>query len=123
MTDYESMSDFEINKVVAKSFGLNPHIDRYSSSAVLIDRVKSVDYCNNPADAWPIIVENEIAISPNQEASMEVGMAYSTGVWTASASRVIDGEICLSSGCFIINCENPLRAAMIVFLMMQEAEQ
>lgn len=60
---------------------------------------KPFDPCNNPADAWPIIVENRIRINP---------ILYTK--WMA--------EDYLEN---VSSCdENPLRAAMIVFLMMQE---
>ncbi len=58
--------------------------------------------CNNPADAWPIIKENMISIINLDEDEWGArGMAY------CKSKRAIH--------------ENPLRAAMIVFLMMQDA--
>jgi len=64
---------------------------------------KMFNPCNNPADAWPIIVENKISL---------FAIRYTESMW--QAEHPITG---------IFKHENPLRAAMIVFLMMQEAEQ
>lgn len=113
MTDYSKLSDFEINKLVAISTGHK----QFSSlgwqglqdgdfNAVMVRgpmKIGGFDPCNNPEDAWPIIVENKIAIYPNNK---------SASSWMARASF---SEISISHW-----NENPLRAAMIVFLMMQE---
>ncbi|HCX4679521.1 TPA: phage protein NinX family protein, partial [Escherichia coli] len=65
------------------------------------------DYCNNPEDAEPIIVENRIGIIPAPE----------NGLWKA-AHRKVGSD---STPYHMTQDENPLRAAMIVFLMMQDA--
>lgn len=92
MKDYASMSDFEINCRV--------HAEVMEISG--LDSFKAKDYCNNPADAWPIIVDNKISLTCH----------HSRGEWSA----VFNAE----NICFHAN--NPLRAAMIVFLMMKEGE-
>ena len=63
----------------------------------------TVDYCNNPADAWPIIVENEITLISSWNVE---------GVWGATVTPWN-------------SCEhtNPLRAAMIVLLQLNDAEK
>lgn len=64
--------------------------------------------CNNPADAWPIIVENGITL------------AFQDGNWWAdNLAYWVDGVEWNIGG--IID-KNPLRAAMIVFLMMKESK-
>lgn len=64
--------------------------------------------CNNPADAWPIIAENGITL------------AFQDGNWWAdNLAYWVDGVEWNIGG--IID-KNPLRAAMIVFLMMKEGE-
>lgn len=72
MKDYASMSDFEINKSVADiamngTWHVKPsHPDNdtggwlYGSNGIQTHELP--DYCNNPADAWPIITENRISI-------------------------------------------------------------
>lgn len=70
---------------------------------------KPFDPCNNPADAWPIIVENRISL-----------------MFDKSTEEGDDAQWCLaSSPCdqYIVDYVSEsklLRAAMIVFLMMQE---
>ena len=96
-TDYSKMSDFEINCRV--------HSEVMEISG--LDSFKSKDYCNNPADAWPIIIQNGISvecITVNRHEKM----------WRAlfKPAHVRHKQ----------NNKNPLRAAMIVFLMMQESK-
>lgn len=87
MTDYSKMDDVVINHLVDVATKHQP------------GEGDSKDYCNNPADAWPIIVNNKICIMP---------LAW--GGWRAMWEH---GQV---------DCE-PLRAAMIVFLMMKESEK
>lgn len=90
---YEEMSDFEINCRV--------HAEVMQISG--LDSFKAKDYCNNPSDAWPVIVENHIAVVPYQ---YTIPQAWPTAFGAASKFTTED--------------RNPLRAAMIVFLKMQE---
>lgn len=96
--DYSKMSDFEINCRV--------HSEVMEISG--LDSFKAKDYCNNPADAWPIIDENNITIindNPSLRFAVSEVAAYFNGsnnIWSAH--------------------ENGLRAAMIVFLKMQESK-
>lgn len=114
MTDYSKMSDYEINWRVAEEKGLS--VDH--NATVTLPQTycghdengckyewSMRDYCNNPADAWPIIVENSIVLMP----SMKV---EKSGLW-----------LCFDVNNSDCDCQdkNPLRAAMIVFLMMKEA--
>lgn len=110
--DYESMSDFEINKRVAESLGMNA---REKSSCVNHgegESAVSVGFggcmrafapCNNPSDAWPIITENRIG-----------------GHWGKAAPGAYFAVSRLEE--FVVMGKNPLRAACIVYLMMREAK-
>ena len=114
MKDYAAMSDFEINKRVADiamngTWHVKPsHPDNdtggwlYGSNG--IQTYELPDYCNNPADAWPIITENRISITHLDE--NEWGCRGEGG----------------KSACLAID-SNALRCAMIVFLMMKEGEK
>ncbi|MBN9706208.1 DUF2591 family protein [Enterobacter roggenkampii] len=62
-----------------------------------------MDYCNNPADAWPIIVDNRISL-------------LSVECLNGDISWLAKNKACPSRG-----DKNPLRAAMIVYLQMQES--
>ena len=97
MKNYEEMSDFEINCRV--------HADVMQISG--LNSFKAKDYCNNPDDAWPIIVKYEIDVIQNNGQDCPVA--------TNSAVMMFRGD-----DVFICQHENPLRAAMIVFLMMNE---
>lgn len=101
MTEYSQMSDFEINKAVAFHIGL---------STVIFAENGEFSPCKTPADAWSIIVENKISINHDKHSG-----------WSASSDFVFttNGEYRFDKVC---DHENPLRAAMIVFLMMQDAE-
>jgi len=107
--NYEDKSDFEINKAVAKILrpDLTPISECDSFNARGDDNEVHflrfgfyLDYCNNPSDAWPIITENRIDT-----------YCLHSGIWRASND--VNGW--LSS-----DDTNPLRAAMIVFLKMEQ---
>ena len=105
--NYEEMSDFEINKLVAELF--DDHIFvRFESEdggdLFNLNTHKTVNYCNNPNDAWPIIKENKIGLmfcSPYQAYGKKIGIDMYE---------------------FKSHNENALRACMIVFLMMNEGK-
>lgn len=119
MTDYSKMSDFEINKAVAIALGAK-QVDRYENGdrcaiyyelggeAITVRRGQALlneqfNPCNDPSDAWPIIIENKITI-----------MAASVDdKWMAQAFNYSIADI----------GTRPLRSAMIVFLMMKDAEK
>lgn len=69
---------------------------------------KPFDPCNNPSDAWPVVEQNKIA------------MMHECDEWTAFCNLSIhhsgaaNWEFCGYD-------KKPFRAAMIVFLMMQES--
>ncbi len=109
--DYSDLHDAEINMKVCAALGLglsgHARIIRQGDATILLDDNETlVDYCNNPADAWPIIKENMISICAYKRANP--GMK-SVSWWEADYF----GE-------HITRNDNPLRAAMIVFLLMQE---
>jgi len=106
--NYEEMSDLQINLLVANAIG----VDAAENSGVVFGAVKHegdnvvsvmgvVDYCNNPSDAMPILTENKI------------GFKWVNGSCTASS---------VLRGYHESESEKPLRAAMIVFLMMEDAK-
>ncbi|MGI1290753.1 phage protein NinX family protein [Enterobacter kobei] len=64
------------------------------------------DYCNNPADAWPIIQANGICIG------------YDGISWDASCHLHDIGQI----NDWKNHPEKPLRMAMIVYLLIQESK-
>lgn len=107
--NYENISDFEINKAVAElqSLIINEQQGaslKASSSSVLVNCItESWEFnpCNNPSDAWPIIVENKISVTSTSEEERP---------WCAYRWE----DDCEAWGV------NPLRQCMIVYLMMQE---
>lgn len=111
--NYETLSDFEINKAVAKMQwpDLTPLSKLDSSNARGDDNEVHflrfgfyLDYCNNPSDAWPIIFESKI----------HIGWSYDD-MWRAEITN--QGQ----AGPFRkeeATDSNPLRAAMIVYLKM-----
>lgn len=113
--DYSKMSDFEINRAVAIAEGFPPDdcdIAKRGSPLVGVEwnddtgcATKSFDYCNNPSDAWPIIVNNLIALRPVEK--------YVGGHrWFATKG---DGDFGIKYA-----DDNPLRAAMCLFLMIHD---
>lgn len=112
--DYSKLSDFEINKRVALTLGfiLYKNGESHRANHVAIQEGRcgafTMDYCNNPADAWPIIVANQISILYEE----------AIGKWNAGKAYRVDGvEWQITDD---VMDKNPLRAAIIVFLMMQD---
>lgn len=109
--DYSKLSDQEINKLVAFALGCKevvPDIFMDDVRRYEFDKPKNksgskfyFDPCNNPADAWPIIQENLLRVVP---------VAF-LGKVNWIVSRDIHSN----------HDANPLRAAMITFLMMQDS--
>lgn len=107
MTDYSELSDLDINTKIFKltekfknecediDFDINKNELSWGDG----DNWHKFNPCNNPSDAWPIIVENKISLIPSINDELYRAAGFRTD--------------------FVSN-ENPLRAAMIVYLMMQE---
>lgn len=120
-TDYSKLSDFEINKLVAetlykdrKSLIVLREIPNRSAVSIFCDlgyneeivSIACADYCNKPEDAWPIIYNNNITVSaPMNTDEPSYWLCYDTNNSDTSS-----------------NDKNSLRAAMIVFLKMQESQ-
>ncbi|EKY2102273.1 phage protein NinX family protein [Cronobacter sakazakii] len=117
--EYSKLSDFEINLKVA-------HIILGSGNYDWSPEKKEVylagidggvflpngyfDPCNNPADAWPIIASNQISLMYEEV----------MGKWCAGKPYWVDG--CEWQLDIDVMDANPLRSAMIFFLMMQEGQ-
>lgn len=120
--NYEDMSDWEVTKRVVEIrcagqfIKYQPQRDAFEpiESGVMDDalyittesgREQEIDCCNNPSDAWSIIVENKIGITHGSQ--------------MCSAVTVTDNEL-IQVTCFPSKI---LRAAMICFLKMKDAEK
>lgn len=114
--DYSKLSDFEINcEVFEKLYGGAPDYKEGENGAMVlisyegdIVRGEPVEIavergkfnpCNNPEDAWPIISSHLIGVAP-------------AAVGDKWAAHYRNWDIAIVE-------TNPLRAAMIVFLMIQ----
>lgn len=112
--DYSKLSDFEINKLVDERLCKKHMVakeEKYGASVIVTNSCGATcrsNYCNNPSDAWPIIVENRISIMFDEHPAM------------ATDKCEFDGTLC-TTGVEVFN-QNPLRAAMICFLMIEEQE-
>ena len=107
--DYSQLSDFEINRRVAIATGHKKFnslgwqgLQEDGCNAVIVRgpmKIGGFDPCNNPADAWPIIVKNLLTMKPV--------------VYQGTVNWIVSRDI------HAHHDTNPLRAAMIVFLMLQ----
>ena len=109
--NYNDLTDFEINSRAAERQGVGPLDDVRVSDCggLLFSNYKVYNPCKNPQDAFPIIFENRIEIHPRDIRVSRNKYIKGWGAVPESCSR--NYEI-FSEG------ENPLRAAMIVYLMM-----
>ncbi|EGF7372557.1 TPA: DUF2591 family protein [Escherichia coli] len=124
--DYSQLSDFEINVAVFEAIhngspdykeGENGDMvfvsfegDIVNGDAVEVEVERgSFNPCANPADSWPIITENNISIILDNP-SMPCA--------TDNARDLFDDALPNVGVAY----DNPLRAAMIVFLMMRRIQ-
>lgn len=136
MTKLSELSDFEINKRVAVALDIDMHFfiseseDSFDSEVLPSERGpiwqtsahvvrqytpsngNCFNPCNNPTDAWPIILEHGISIISAKGEFICVPSNSIIDGWTGDNAETIYS----SSG---VVHKNPLRAAMIVFLEMQ----
>ncbi len=117
--NYEEMSDFEINLKVSEFVDFGDLIVSSNGSEVNILEIEGLfsvipigefDPCNNWADAGPIMLENGIGISKYDLDEDDPLNGY----WF-SGHDSLDSELWIDD-------KNPLRAAMICFLKMKDAE-
>ena len=120
--DYSKMSDPDVNESVGKLVSrdgltvkkpsgevfIHEHVD-YGEFKGLCTGWKVFDPCNNPADAWSIITENNISIILDNP-TMPCATANARDLFDA-ADPVVH-----------VAYDKPLRAAMVVYLMIQEAK-
>lgn len=111
--DYSKLSDFEINCDVLSVFNQDiKHMCLSGDNSCFYEcgptgdgwnQIDIPDYCNNPADAWPIIFGSKLWLREL------FGKWQVYGFPTSNPNNVIK-----------YFHENPLRAAMVVFLMMRD---
>lgn len=111
--DYSKLSDVEINMAVAVIIHPGSTVIESKSRppcACITGHFPNswADYCNNTADAWPIITENNISLIFDNP-SMPMATSNCVGWYSDEEPPIHASSL------------NPLRAAMIVFLMMQES--
>ena len=112
MSKYESMSDFEINKLVAEARGYKTSAQPVNCVGVRCNNSVTKSYCNSWADMGPIISEHKINLN------YEGGFRYE---WETMHFKHLDNYDVECIG--MIEHKNPLRAAAITFLIMMEGAQ
>lgn len=110
---YSELSDFEINKRVAKLTG-NYGSCEPAFNAVYRSSGTQYDPVNRPEQAWPIIAANKINIEWGENTATDL-------MGRVSANCCHLGDKVLA---FDVDTEDhsPFRAAMVVYLMMQEQQ-
>lgn len=109
MSEWKDKSNFEINKLVATAKGLDVS-GATEDNNKMYDYVN--DYCNSPADAWSIIVENKISIHHDIARYSASSLVYDKKFENGFKVFNYNGEI------GDISSRAALRAAMIVYLEM-----
>ncbi len=113
MNKYRDKSDFEINKAVFVAAKINHDDTDLSGSKVFYGNgAKWIEFdpCNDPADAMPIIFDNNISLIFSHK---EYPLA------TNNPSGLFRDALSPKN---VVTNKNPLRAAMELFLMMKDAE-
>nr|UVM90524.1 MAG: protein of unknown function DUF2591 [Bacteriophage sp.] len=123
-TDYSKMSDTEIAQKVffwlSNDFCPNGGLAHINNDGFFFfdngNVKRKFDPCNNPVDAWPIIVDNKISIHhfvcKYEASSIVFDKKYKDGFFIFSQHSDV-GDI---------SSRAALRAAMITFLKMQESK-
>ncbi|HCW6800673.1 DUF2591 domain-containing protein [Proteus mirabilis] len=99
MNSYNKYTDLQINELVATRLKKKCLLTEESVLAYMDSGYRTFAPCNNPTDAMPIIIENEIS------------MIKSSGGW-----------LCCHGSVGLVERESLYRGAMEVFLMMKDAE-
>ncbi|MEA4701104.1 phage protein NinX family protein [Klebsiella pneumoniae] len=118
--DYSKLSDFEINLRVAEIVVDYDCISRLPYTDMAVHWGDGANWhvfnpCNNPADAWPIIHEHGISIAFDSYEDEWVAwgeFSFDQSGWDMRK----EPEISYAH-------TNPLYAAMIVFLKMQDSRK
>ncbi|HEM7503274.1 TPA: DUF2591 family protein [Enterobacter hormaechei] len=124
--DYSKLSDFEINKLVGDvvfkglwscrpgTAGNKSDSWYYGNADASLNPLSPLpDYCNDAADAWQIIVGHKLSIINADDEWLCVPED------TAVDGVTGDGVHMIYSGAGIVH-SNPLRAAMVMFLTIQD---
>ncbi|MGL5391720.1 MAG: phage protein NinX family protein [Shewanella sp.] len=116
--NYEEMSDFEVNGYVSMhmhGFSWIEFVDGFASNVKCGNEgspgfaiVEVSDYCNNASDAWPIM--DQYGIATIVESGVICGATNNSQEFYEPLGSVVHSHL----------NTNAMRAAMIVFLMMQE---
>jgi hypothetical protein len=109
--DYSQLSDFEINKRLAELLGWKVVNDNPTPNKGLLvvsseDQCRAIDYCNSWADMGPLMVEHSISLNKIEDE------------WEAHNGEIDQGGLVVAN--IYLMHKNPLRAAAIVYLMMEE---
>ncbi len=99
MNSYNKYTDLQINELVATRLKKKCLLTEESVLAYMDSGYRTFDPCNNPTDAMPIIIENEIS------------MIKSSSGW-----------MCCHGSVGQVEHESLYRGAMKLFLMMKDAE-
>ncbi|MGK5615720.1 phage protein NinX family protein [Proteus mirabilis] len=99
MNSYNKYTDLQINELVARRLKKKCLLTEESVLAYMDSGYRTFAPCNNPTDAMPIIIENEIS------------MIKSSGGW-----------MCCHGSVGLVERESLYRGAMEVLLMMKDAE-
>ncbi|WP_421545851.1 phage protein NinX family protein [Morganella morganii] len=107
MNKYSDKSDFEINKAVAVNVnGADAVVEKFGRIYIIDEdgiAMVSFDPCNNPADAFPLIIDVKLSIHPDFYNNCESWI-----VRTVHIPPVKDKSL--------------TRAICIAYLMMKDAE-
>ena len=114
--DYSKLSDVEVDREVAKALGLPWLFNGTNMIFVADDSAigrRSFNPFNNPTDAWPIIVGHKLSlINADDEWLCVPEDAEVDGITGDEVQMIYSGAGAVHA--------NPLRAAMVMFLTIQD---
>lgn len=114
MNKYSAVSNIELNHAVAVACGYKIISCEESVLAYVDSGYKPFDPCNNPADAMPIVIENNIDLLNGDNVSPDLFGHHSAYTLFNFIQPIASDSLKESKTIY--------RLAMEVFLMMKDAE-
>lgn len=105
--DYSKWTDFAINAAVGAATGEARNSEPLLKLVIRNSTGRKFDPCNNPADAWPIIQKSGISLVYDGDDWVALHFSRTSLTYPNDHRKHPD---------------KPFRAALILWLMMQESE-
>ncbi|NBM88905.1 DUF2591 domain-containing protein [Proteus sp. G2658] len=112
---YANFTDLQINSLVVTNLKMKSLLTEESILAYMESGYKTFDPCNNPADAMPIIIKNNIDLLNGVNENLELCEHHSAYTLYDFKKPIVSDSLKSSKTIY--------RLAMEVYLMIKDAER